>query len=94
MPRSSANLTYNALNAAGRRRLPDHRRHLRASSTRPSPTPAIGNALKGWINYLLTDGQDLAAGVDFAPLPASLQQQALAQLDQITDRLSVDPTSG
>ena len=45
---------------------------------------ATANNLKGWITYLLTDGQSLANDVDFATLPSSLTTQALAQLDKIT----------
>ena len=75
-------LTYNPLNAAGAEAYP---------ITAPTyllvyvnqPDAAIGNALKGWINYLLTDGQALAADVDFAKLPTSLQEKAVAQLDEI-----------
>jgi phosphate transport system substrate-binding protein len=40
--------------------------------------------LKGWISFLLTDAQALAADADFAPLPSSLATQALAQVDKIT----------
>jgi phosphate transport system substrate-binding protein len=76
------NLTYSALNAAG----PDA--YPIATATyiivyQNQTDAKIGNALKGWLNYVLTDGQSLAAAVDFAPLPSSLQQKALAQLDQI-----------
>lgn len=75
-------LTYNPLNASGADAYP---------ITAPTyllvyvnqPDAAIGNALKGWINYLLTDGQALAADVDFAKLPPSLQEKAVAQLDEI-----------
>jgi len=45
---------------------------------------ATANNLKGWITYLLTDAQALAADTDFAALPSSLATQALAQLDKIT----------
>lgn len=44
---------------------------------------AKGTALKGFLEYLLTKGQDLANQAQFAPLPSSLQQKAVAQLDQI-----------
>ncbi len=40
--------------------------------------------IKGWLTYVLTEGETLANSVDFANLPAGLQQQALAQVDQIT----------
>jgi phosphate transport system substrate-binding protein len=45
---------------------------------------AVGNALKAFIRFVLTDGQGMAEDVDFAPLPKSLADQAIAQLDQIT----------
>jgi phosphate transport system substrate-binding protein len=45
---------------------------------------AVGNALKAFIKYVLTTGQDTAPSVDFAPLPKDLADQAVAQLDQIT----------
>ncbi len=38
----------------------------------------------GFLTYILTDGQDLAVRADYARLPESLRQQALAQLDNIT----------
>ena len=42
-----------------------------------------GALLKAYLNYLLTDGQELLSDLDYAPLPTSLQEQAVAQLDQI-----------
>lgn len=44
---------------------------------------AKGEAVKGLLNYLLTAGQPLAAEVDYASLPESLQKKAVAQLDKI-----------
>jgi phosphate transport system substrate-binding protein len=44
---------------------------------------AKGEALKGFINYVLTEGQDKAADIDYAALPDSLKEMALAQLDQL-----------
>jgi phosphate transport system substrate-binding protein len=40
-------------------------------------------ALEKYIRYLLTDGQKLLPGLDYAPLPEGLRQKALAQLDKI-----------
>ena len=78
----NTNLTVNALDATGADAYP-----ITAVTYviiyQTQPDAGIGNALKGWVNYLLTDGQDLAAGADFAKLPSSLQQQAVAQLGQI-----------
>ena len=43
-----------------------------------------GETVKGWINYVLTGGQGLANDAGFAPLPSSLADKAIAQLDQLT----------
>jgi phosphate transport system substrate-binding protein len=40
--------------------------------------------VKGYIGYLLGDGQDLAEDVGFAALPDDLREQATAQLDDVT----------
>ena len=40
--------------------------------------------LKAYLTYLLTDGQDMLGDLDYAPLPASIQDKAVAQLDKIT----------
>jgi phosphate transport system substrate-binding protein len=44
---------------------------------------AKGALLKAYLNYLLTDGQKTLADLDFAPLPKSIQDKAVAQLAQI-----------
>ncbi|MFN8021834.1 MAG: phosphate ABC transporter substrate-binding protein PstS [Acidimicrobiales bacterium] len=45
---------------------------------------AKADALKAFLQYVLTDGQALAPEVNFAPLPGELDDLALAQLDRIT----------
>ena len=45
---------------------------------------AKADALKAFLTFVLTDGQELAPEVNFAPLPESLDELALAQLDLIT----------
>jgi phosphate transport system substrate-binding protein len=40
--------------------------------------------LKAYLGYLLGDGQKLLDQLGYAPLPSSLDQQAVAQLDKIT----------
>jgi phosphate transport system substrate-binding protein len=40
-------------------------------------------AIKDYLTYLLGDGQKLAPEVDFAPLPKSLQDKAVAQLAKL-----------
>ena len=79
----NADLTYNPLNAKGADAYPI-----------TSPTwvivyakqtdAKVAEALKGWISFLLTDGQDLAKSVGYAPLPTELAAKAIAQLDKIT----------
>jgi phosphate transport system substrate-binding protein len=40
--------------------------------------------VKAYVGYLVGDGQKLLVDLDYAPLSSSLQQKAVAQLDQIT----------
>jgi len=40
-------------------------------------------ATKAFLQYVLTDGQDLAPSIDFAPLPKDLATKALAALDTL-----------
>ncbi|HVT77765.1 MAG TPA: phosphate ABC transporter substrate-binding protein PstS [Acidimicrobiales bacterium] len=75
----AADLTFDPLNAAG-------------DSTYPIATPtwilvyknqtdkAKGEALKGFLNYILTDGQALNQTANYASLPASYRTKAIAQL--------------
>jgi phosphate transport system substrate-binding protein len=39
--------------------------------------------VKAFLTYILTDGQDLAPEIDYAPLGDTLRDKAIAQLDQI-----------
>ena len=41
-------------------------------------------ALRNYLKYLLTDAQKQLSGLDFAPLPKSLQDKAVAQLTKIS----------
>ncbi len=42
-----------------------------------------GSALVGFLRFLLTDGQQLASGSGYAPLPETLADAALEQLDRV-----------
>lgn len=77
----NADLTYNPLNAAG----PDAYGITAPTYIliRTDYDEETAELVKDFITFLLTDGQDLASSVDFAALPDSLREQALAQLDQI-----------
>ncbi len=75
-------LTYSALNASGAEAYPI------TAGTYVLVYQNVGDAtkaqnLQGWVTYLLTDAQALAPDVDFAPLPASIQEKALAQVAKI-----------
>jgi phosphate transport system substrate-binding protein len=74
--------TYDPLNAPGATAYP-----ITAGTYlimyQAQPDKAKGEALKGFITYILTDGQALAAGVDFAKLPENVRLKGIAQLDQI-----------
>jgi phosphate transport system substrate-binding protein len=45
--------------------------------------PATAEAIRGFLTYLLTDGQELASSLDYAPLPADLAERALANVQMI-----------
>ncbi len=45
--------------------------------------PAKAEAIRGFLTYLLTDGQAAAPAIDYAPLPADLQTKALANIAKI-----------
>ena len=45
---------------------------------------AKADALKAYLTYLMTDGQKLLTDLNYAPLPKSIQDKALAQLSKIT----------
>jgi phosphate transport system substrate-binding protein len=47
------------------------------------PDKAKGAALKAFLQYIYGDGQDMAAEVNYAKLPASLKEMGLAQVDQL-----------
>jgi phosphate transport system substrate-binding protein len=78
-----ADLTYNPLNAQGDATYP---------ITSPTwiilyakqPNAATAAALKGWLHFILTDGQGFAKSVGYAPLPGDLAQKAIQQLDKVT----------
>lgn len=45
--------------------------------------PAKAEAIRGFLTYLLTEGQTFAPDIDYAPLPADLQAKALANIAKI-----------
>jgi phosphate transport system substrate-binding protein len=76
-------LTYSALDVAGADAYPiTAGTYIIVYAKQTDATK--GEALKGWINFVLTEGQELAPDALFAPLPAGLQQRAVAQLSEVT----------
>lgn len=75
-------LSYNPLNAPGATAYPiTAPTYILIKSKYDDPKKA--ELVKGFVRYVLTDGQAIAKDVNFAALPSSLQQKALAQLDRI-----------
>jgi phosphate transport system substrate-binding protein len=78
----NADLSYNPLNAEGADAYP-----ITAPTWmlvyKNQPDKVKGEAIKSFLRYVVGDGQKLAEDVDYAPLPAQLQQKAVAQIDQI-----------
>ncbi len=76
-------LTYNPLNADGEASYPI------AAPTwilvyKSQTDRAKGEALKSFLTFMLGEGQRIAPEVDYAPLPESLRQRALAQVASIS----------
>jgi phosphate transport system substrate-binding protein len=75
-------LTYDPLNASGADAYPiTAPTYLLIKAKYDDPTKA--KLVTEFVRYVLTDGQALAKDVNFAPLPAGVQQKALGQLDKV-----------
>lgn len=75
-------LTYVSVNAKGEAAYPITAPTWCVAYTSPS-NKAKGAALKAYFKYMVTDAQALIKDLDFAPLPKSLADRAVAQLDKI-----------
>lgn len=78
----NADLTYDPLDAQGATSYAITAPTYLLISTRYSDT-AKGDAVKGFVKYVLTDGQDLAASIGFARLPARILNAAIAELKMV-----------
>ncbi|MCC3765566.1 phosphate ABC transporter substrate-binding protein PstS [Glycomyces sp. TRM65418] len=73
-------LSYNPLNAAGAETYPIVApTYILLHTEYEDETVAAG--VKEFVNYLITDGQDIATDNYFAPLPDSLREQAVTALN-------------
>jgi phosphate transport system substrate-binding protein len=77
-----ADLTFSALNTTGAEAYPITASTYIMSYVTVSDA-AKAQAIRGWLTFMLTEGQTLAPDVDFAPLPEAIQAKALAQISQI-----------
>lgn len=74
------NLTFSAIWAEGAEAYPITAQTW-IIAYKVQPDAAKAEALKAFLLYILTDGQELAADVNYAPLPGELDTKAIAQLD-------------
>ncbi len=83
----AADLTYDPINATGPAAYPiTSPTWIMVLATQTDK--AKGEAIKGFLNYIYSDGQKLASSVDYAPLPKPLLKQALTQVRKITVQAS------
>jgi len=76
------NLTFDAVNAKGDAAYPITAPTWCMVYTKHADK-AKGDALKAYFKFLVTDAQKLIPEIDFAPLPKSLQDKALAAVEKI-----------
>ena len=76
------NLVFGALDAAGDAAYPITAQSWCVAYAKQADA-AKGEAVKAYFRYMLTDGQKLLGEIDYAPLPKSLQEKALAQLEKV-----------
>ena len=76
------NLIFSALNAKGDAAYPITAQSWCMAYGKVADK-AKATAIKAYFKFMLTDGQKLLPEIDFAPIPKSLQDKALAQLDKL-----------
>jgi phosphate transport system substrate-binding protein len=76
------NLVFSAINAKGEKAYPITAQTWVITYAKQTDR-AKGDALKAYLTYLVKDGQSLLSGIDYAPLPKSLQDKAIKQVDKI-----------
>ena len=76
------NLIFSALNAKGDAAYPITAQSWCMAYAKQTDK-AKGQAVKAYLKFLVTDAQKLLPEIDFAPIPKSLQDKALAQIEKI-----------
>jgi phosphate transport system substrate-binding protein len=77
-----SNLLFSALNAKGDKSYPITCQTWVIVYAKQTDK-AKGRALKAYLKFLVKDGQKLLSEIDYAPLPKSLQDKAVKQLEKI-----------
>jgi phosphate transport system substrate-binding protein len=75
-------LTFSALNAKGDAAYPITAQSWCMVYAKQTDR-AKGNAVKAYFKFMVTEAQPLLPEIDFAPIPKSLQDKALAQIEKI-----------
>jgi phosphate transport system substrate-binding protein len=75
-------LLFSALDAAGDNAYPVTAQSWCVVYAKQSDR-ARGEAVKAYLQFLITDAQTLLSEIDFAPIPKELQDKALAQLAKL-----------
>ncbi|MBA3499699.1 MAG: phosphate ABC transporter substrate-binding protein PstS [Deltaproteobacteria bacterium] len=76
------NLIFSALNGKGEGAYPITAQSWCMAYAKQTDK-AKGAAVKAYLTFLITDAQKLMPEIDFAPIPKSLQDKALAQIEKI-----------
>ncbi len=76
------NLLFSALNAKGEKSYPITCQTWVIVYAKQTDADK-GEAVKAYLKFLVKDGQKLLSEIDYAPLPKSLQDKAVKQLDKI-----------
>jgi phosphate transport system substrate-binding protein len=76
------NLVFSAIDAKGEKAYPITAQTWVIVYARQQDR-AKGDALKAYLTFLVRDGQSLLPGIDYAPLPKTLQDKAVKQLDKM-----------
>ena len=76
------NLLFSALNAKGEKAYPITCQTWVIVNAKQTDK-AKGEALKAYLKFLVKDGQKFLGEIDYAALPASLQEKAIKQLDKV-----------
>jgi phosphate transport system substrate-binding protein len=77
-----SNLLFSALDAKGEKAYPITAQTWVIVYARQTDR-AKGEALKAYLTYLVKDGQSLLTEIDYAPLPANLQEKAVKQVEKV-----------